>query len=101
MSVNFEDPNYLILLALANGPNHGTGIREMIIADTVGMHIGLSTIYACLQVLSKSGFIAPDTDSGGYRNSYHLTKAGAIRLELESKTRSRTALLAAERLRSY
>jgi DNA-binding PadR family transcriptional regulator len=86
-----ESTKFVILLALAAGPRHGAGIRDQIVADTLGVYLRDSTLYAALASMTKAGFI------GRNGNEYQLTERGRRILEQESQTLKRATQLSQER----
>jgi DNA-binding PadR family transcriptional regulator len=98
-----QEPTFLILTALAAGPQHGYGIMNdvtQISAGRVKLHAG--TLYAALDRLASEGLIDTDreeTVEGRLRRYYRLTPPGAERLAAEvQRLRSHTDV-AARRLR--
>lgn len=99
-----REPTFLILTALAAGPQHGYGILgdvEEISGGRVRLRAG--TLYAALDRLSSDGWVDVDREEvvdGRLRRYYRLTDLGAARLAAEV-TRLRAHTRAAEqRLRT-
>jgi len=97
-----QEPTFLILTALAGGPQHGYGI----IADaerTSGGETRLQTgtLYMALDRLSSDGLVEPDREEvadGRLRRYYRLTDDGATVLAAETERRRASAAVAAQRL---
>jgi DNA-binding PadR family transcriptional regulator len=93
MATPLGSTKYFILLALAAGPQHGAGLRERIVGDTLGFYIRDSTLYDALKVLARDGYIE------GAARTYRLSEKGKKMLESESRIYKRAAELAQQRLR--
>jgi DNA-binding PadR family transcriptional regulator len=99
---SMQEPTFLILTALAAGPQHGYGI----IADADRISGGVTrlqtgTLYMALDRLSSSGLVEPDREEvadGRLRRYYRLTDEGATELAAETERRRATAAVAAQRL---
>jgi DNA-binding PadR family transcriptional regulator len=90
-----QEPTFLILTALAAGPQHGYGIisdAERISAGRTRLRAG--TLYAALDRLQSDGLIAADREEivdGRLRRYYRLTPDGASILAAEvERLRQRT-----------
>jgi DNA-binding PadR family transcriptional regulator len=73
-----SDPQTLILLSLANGPLHGYGIQQRVLAQA-SVRLGPGTLYGAVGRLEQAGFIA----AGGMkerRRPYRITPAGRAEL---------------------
>ncbi|MBG0831282.1 helix-turn-helix transcriptional regulator [Planomonospora sp. ID67723] len=99
-----QEPTFLILTALAAGPQHGYGVitdvRE-ISGDRVRLRAG--TLYAALDRLQAEGLIATDREEvvdGRVRRYYRLTDEGGARLAAEAERLRRHAEAATARLRA-
>ena len=98
-----REPTFLILTALAAGPQHGYGIMTDV-AEISGGRVRLraGTLYAVLNRLTTERLVEGDREEivdGRLRRYYRLTPHGAQRLEAEvDRMRSNTAV-AARRLR--
>ena len=98
-----REPTFLILTALAAGPQHGYGIMTDV-AEISGGRVRLraGTLYAVLNRLTTERLVDADREEivdGRLRRYYRLTPHGAQRLEAEvDRMRSNTAV-AARRLR--
>ena len=98
-----QEPTFLILTALAAGPQHGYGIMTDV-ADISGGRLRLraGTLYAALNRLAAERLVEFDREEivdARLRRYYRLTPQGAQRLEAEvERMRSNTAV-AARRLR--
>ncbi|WP_230884542.1 PadR family transcriptional regulator [Planomonospora sp. ID82291] len=99
-----QEPTFLILTALAAGPQHGYGVitdvRE-ISAGRVVLRAG--TLYAALDRLQAEGLIADDREEvvdGRVRRYYRLTDSGGARLTAETERLRRHTEVATTRLRA-
>ena len=98
---SMQEPTFLILTALAAGPQHGYGIindAERISGGVSRLQTG--TLYMALDRLS-SGLVEPDREEvadGRLRRYYRLTDEGAALLGAETERRSASAAIAAQRL---
>lgn len=101
---SLQEPTFLILTALAAGPQHGYGIiadAEDISAGRVRLRAG--TLYAALDRLTAEGFVAPDREEivdGRLRRYYALTTEGGERLAEEAERLRANAAAATKRLRT-
>jgi DNA-binding PadR family transcriptional regulator len=97
-----QEPTFLILTALAAGPQHGYAIMtdaEQISGGVTRLQTG--TLYMALDRLSSSGLVEPDRDEvadGRLRRYYRLTDDGAAELAAETERRRASAAVAAQRL---
>lgn len=98
-----SEPAFLILTALAAGPQHGYAMIDDVrrISDgAVRLHAG--TLYAVLDRLRTAGLVVVDREEvvqSRLRRYYRLTDAGAHRLAAESARLRRHAEAAGQRLR--
>jgi PadR family transcriptional regulator len=98
-----QEPTFLILTALAAGPQHGYGI--MADADEISdgrVKLRTGTLYAALDRLRSEGLIEIDHEEvvdTRLRRYYRITGAGAERLSAEVTRMRRSADAAATRLR--
>jgi DNA-binding PadR family transcriptional regulator len=96
-------PTYLILTAMAAGPQHGYAMIEDVRQTSAGevrLHAG--TLYAALDRLRTAGLIEVDREEivqSRLRRYYRLTGLGARRLAEETQRQQRHAAVAGERLR--
>ncbi|MBE1591191.1 PadR family transcriptional regulator [Nonomuraea angiospora] len=101
---SMQEPTFLILTALAAGPQHGYGVItdvERISDGQVRLRAG--TLYAAFDRLQAEGLIEADREEivdGRVRRYYRLTGDGAARLAAEAERMSRHARAAAARLRA-
>jgi DNA-binding PadR family transcriptional regulator len=97
-----QEPTFLILTSLANGPQHGYGIMadvEQISGGRVRLRAG--TLYAALDRLGSDGLIGDDREeivAGRLRRYYRLTEEGAAALSLEVENLRQRTGIAAQRL---
>jgi DNA-binding PadR family transcriptional regulator len=100
-----QEPTFLILTALATGPQHGYGIMTdvaKISGDRVRLRAG--TLYAALDRLCGEGSVDVDREEiveGRLRRYYRLTPAGAGVLGAEAERLRANAAVAAKRLRAF
>ena len=100
-----QGPSFLILTALAAGPQHGYAVIEDVKRTSAGevtLHAG--TLYAALDRLRTAGLIELDHEEvvqSRLRRYYRLTGLGATRLAEETERRQRHAAVAGERLRRH
>ncbi|GAA1814249.1 helix-turn-helix transcriptional regulator [Luedemannella flava] len=101
--LTLTEPAFLVLTALAAGPQHGYGVIEdvsRISEGDVRLHAG--TLYAVLDRLRTGGMIEVDREEivqSRLRRYYRLTGAGAERLTVEAQRLQRHAKAADRRLR--
>lgn len=97
-----QEPSFLILTALAAGPQHGYGIMTDVAAISEGrVRLRAGTLYAALDRLAGDGLIEVDREEvadGRLRRFYRLTSDGARRLAVEAARLRRNADAAVLRL---
>jgi DNA-binding PadR family transcriptional regulator len=99
-----QEPTFLILTALAAGPQHGYGIMTdvaRISGDRVKLRAG--TLYAALDRLRADGIIDVDREEivdSRLRRYYKLTPAGMTVLNDEAARMAANARVAVSRLRA-
>ena len=107
VSVNdrpLREPTFLILTALAAGPQHGYGIMtdvEHISGGRVKLRPG--TLYAALDRVAAEGLVEADREEvvdGRLRRYYRLTPGGGRRLAAEAARLQANATAALRRLRA-
>jgi DNA-binding PadR family transcriptional regulator len=97
-----QEPTFLILTALAAGPQHGYGIMtdvQQISGGRVKLRAG--TLYAALDRLVAEQLVEADREEiveGRLRRYYHLTPPGSQRLAAEVERLRATTNVAAKRL---
>jgi DNA-binding PadR family transcriptional regulator len=97
-----QEPTFLILTALAAGPQHGYGIitdAENISGGATRLQAG--TLYMALDRLRSAGLVEPDREEvadGRLRRYYRLTDEGTAQLAEETERRRASAAVAAQRL---
>ena len=101
--LSLREPTFLILTALAAGPQHGYGIMTDVAEISAGrVRLRAGTLYAALNRLAAERLVEFDREEivdARLRRYYRLTPQGAQRLEAEvERMRSNTAV-AARRLR--
>jgi DNA-binding PadR family transcriptional regulator len=98
-----QEPTFLLLTALAEGPQHGYGIMtdvERISGGRVKLRAG--TLYAALDRVVAEGLVEADREEvvdGRLRRYYRLTPPGGDRLAAEVGRLRQNAAVAAERLK--
>jgi DNA-binding PadR family transcriptional regulator len=97
-----QEPTFLLLTALAQGPQHGYGIMrdvERISGGRVKLRAG--TLYAALDRVVAEGLVEADREEvvdGRLRRYYRLTPPGGDRLAAEVERLRQNAAVAARRL---
>jgi DNA-binding PadR family transcriptional regulator len=97
-----QEPTFLVLTALAEGPQHGYGIItdvERISGGRVKLRAG--TLYAALDRVVAEGLVEADREevvNGRLRRYYRLTPLGGDRLAVEVERLRHNAAVAAKRL---
>jgi DNA-binding PadR family transcriptional regulator len=100
---SLQEPTFLILTALAAGPQHGYGVIgdvERISGGRVRLRAG--TLYAALDRLTSDGLVEAEREEvvdGRLRRYYRLTEPGAARLATEAEHLRHNAETATTRLR--
>jgi DNA-binding PadR family transcriptional regulator len=101
---SLQEPTFLILTALAGGPQHGYGIITDVVRISAGrVRLRAGTLYAALDRLRVDGLINVDREEivdARLRRYYTLTDAGASRLAEEAERLRRHAQVASRRLRA-
>jgi DNA-binding PadR family transcriptional regulator len=97
--VSLREPTFLILTALAVGPQHGYGIMTDVSQISGGrVRLRAGTLYAALNRLAAGRLVEVDREeivAARLRRYYRLTPRGAQRLEAEvDRMRSNTAVAA-------
>lgn len=99
-----QEPTFLILTALAAGPQHGYGVITDVQEISGGrVRLRAGTLYAALDRLQSEGLIATDREEivdGRVRRYYRLTGEGGTRLAAEAERLRRHADAASIRLRA-
>ncbi|GII79700.1 hypothetical protein Sru01_46820 [Sphaerisporangium rufum] len=99
-----QEPSFLILTALAAGPQHGYGVIADVARISDGqVRLRAGTLYAALDRLREEKLITEDREEivdGRVRRYYRLTGDGAARLAAEAERMRRHATAAATRLRA-
>src|SRR5579864_5249295 len=97
-----QEPTFLLLTALAAGPQHGYGIMtdvERISEGRVKLRAG--TLYAALDRVVAEGLVEADREEvvdGRLRRYYRLTPLGGDRLAAEAERLRHNAAVATKRL---
>jgi DNA-binding PadR family transcriptional regulator len=98
-----REPTFLVLTALAAGPQHGYGVVEDVHQLSDGrVRLLTGTLYAVLDRLRTEGLVEVEREevvSSRLRRYYRLTGAGAVALAAETERLRRNAEAAAARLR--
>jgi DNA-binding PadR family transcriptional regulator len=99
---SLQEPAFLILTALAAGPQHGYAIMTDAARITAGrVRLRAGTLYAALDRLGLDGLVEIDreeTVDSRMRRYYRLTEAGAARLAAEAERMRENAAVASRRL---
>jgi DNA-binding PadR family transcriptional regulator len=97
-----QEPTFLILAALAEGPKHGYGVIQEVAALSDGrVTLRPGTLYGALDRLGDQGLVSPDREEvvdGRLRRYYRLTDDGASVLAAEAERLATNARAAVERL---
>jgi DNA-binding PadR family transcriptional regulator len=98
-----QEPTFLILTALAAGPQHGYGIMTDVEEISEGrLRLRAGTLYAALDRLTSDGLVAQDREEivgGRLRRYYRLTPDGTAVLAAETSRLRANVAVAAQRLR--
>jgi DNA-binding PadR family transcriptional regulator len=98
-----QEPTFLILAALAEGPTHGYGVIRAV--DTLShgeVVLRPGTLYGALDRLAEQGLVEVDREQavdGRLRRYYRLTDGGAAALAVQVKRLRRNVDAAESRLR--
>jgi DNA-binding PadR family transcriptional regulator len=99
-----QETTFLILTALAAGPQHGYGIiTDVEQISKRRVKLGAGTLYAALERLREEGLIEVDREEivdSRLRRYYRLTDTGATRLAEEADRLRANANVAMARLRA-
>jgi len=86
---SMQEPTFLILTALAAGPQHGYGVIGDVGEISGGrVRLRAGTLYAALDRLQAEGLVEADREEivdGRVRRYYKLTGAGQARLSAEAE----------------
>ena len=97
-----REPTFLILTALAAGPQHGYGIMTDVAEISAGrVRLAAGTLYAALDRLTTGQLVEQDRDEvvdGRLRRYYRLTADGAKVLAAEAERQRVNANVAIRRL---
>ncbi|MFG3600199.1 PadR family transcriptional regulator [Micromonospora chersina] len=97
-----QEPTFLILVSLADGPKHGYGItREVAELSEGTVTLRAGTLYGALDRLVEQGLITVDRQEvvdGRLRRYYQLTDTGAGRLAERARRLRKHAEAAESRL---
>lgn len=100
---SLQEPAFLVLTALAAGPQHGYGVIGDVERVTDGrVRLRAGTLYAALDRLTSDGLVEIEREEivdGRLRRYYRLTEPGAARLATEAERLRRNAETATARLR--
>jgi DNA-binding PadR family transcriptional regulator len=98
-----QEPTFLILTALAAGPQHGYGIMTDVARISAGrVTLRAGTLYTALDRLRTDGSIDVDREEivdGRLRRYYRLTPSGTAALSAETARLQANTKIAAARLR--
>jgi len=97
-----QEPTFLILAALADGPKHGYAlIEEAAELSSGAVRLRVGTLYAALERLTRDRLIEPageETVAGKTRRYYALTEPGRESLRAEIRRMEQLAARATSRL---
>lgn len=97
-----QEPTFLILTALAAGPQHGYGIMTDVEEISGGrLRLRAGTLYAALDRLTSDGLVAQDREEivgGRLRRYYRLTPDGTAVLAAETTRLRANVTVATQRL---
>jgi DNA-binding PadR family transcriptional regulator len=100
-----QEPTFLILTALADGPLHGYAVIQEVAALSDGdVNLRPGTLYGAFDRLCEQGLVEvvrEEVVAGRLRRYYQLTATGTARLEAETARLQRNAAHAVERLRRH
>jgi DNA-binding PadR family transcriptional regulator len=98
-----REPTFLILTALAAGPQHGYGIMTDVAQISGGrVRLRAGTLYAALNRLDTDRLVEVDREEivdARLRRYYRLTPEGTRRLQQEVERMRSTTAVAAQRLK--
>ena len=98
-----QEPTFLLLTALAEGPQHGYGIMTDVARMSEGrVKLRAGTLYAALDRVVAEGLVEADREEvvdGRLRRYYRLTPLGGDRLTAEVERLRLNAAVAAKRLK--
>jgi DNA-binding PadR family transcriptional regulator len=101
---SMHEPTFMILTALASGPQHGYGIVNDVSGISGGrVKLRAGTLYAALDRLRADGLVELDREEivdSRLRRYYRLTAAGSERLAEEAARLQGNARVAMMRLQS-
>jgi DNA-binding PadR family transcriptional regulator len=104
MPKGMQEPTFLILAALAGGPQHGYGIMNEAEQLSGGVRrLQAGTLYAALERLAGEGLVMADREEvvdARFRRYYRLTDDGAHQLAEETARRQTQAQAVTRRLRA-
>jgi len=105
MKRSMQEPTFLILTALAAGPQHGYAIITDAGRTSGGVtRLQTGTLYMALDRLCSAGLVEPDREevhSGRLRRYYRLTESGRRSLLADIARQEANARLATERLGAW
>ncbi|WP_344247320.1 PadR family transcriptional regulator [Isoptericola hypogeus] len=97
-----QEPAFLILSALAQGPSHGYGISKDVESSSDGrVTLRAGTLYGAIDRLVAAGLVEVDREEvvdSRLRRYYRLTPEGGERLAAEARRAEAQAQQALERL---
>ena len=99
----FQEPTFLILVALADGEHYGYGIiREVEKLSKGAVRLGPGTLYGALDRLTSEGQVVAtrtETVGGRERRYYRLTEQGLDAVQTETSRRLTMVRAASRKLR--
>jgi DNA-binding PadR family transcriptional regulator len=98
-----QEPSFLILSALADGPKHGYGVLQEVADLSEGrVVLRAGTLYTALDRLTGEGLVevvSEEVVDGRHRRYYRISASGAVRLTVEAQRLRHNATVAVRRLK--
>jgi DNA-binding PadR family transcriptional regulator len=98
-----QEPSFLILSALADGPKHGYAVLQEVTSLSAGrVVLRAGTLYTALDRLAGEGLVEVEREEvvdGRHRRYYRISARGAARLAGEAQRLRRNATMAVRRLK--
>jgi DNA-binding PadR family transcriptional regulator len=98
-----QEPSFLILSALADGPKHGYAVLQEVTSLSGGrVVLRPGTLYTALDRLTGEGLVEVEREEvvdGRHRRYYRISTSGAARLADEAQRLRHNATMAVRRLK--